>query len=93
MPVTMHNLSIAGQRLTVRSPADPEYVERLAAMVDQRIARTGGHGAGPLGAALLAALSLADDLVKAQDEAARLRREVVRRADAILTTLADADDR
>jgi cell division protein ZapA (FtsZ GTPase activity inhibitor) len=85
-----HQLTIAGQRLTVRSAAEPAYVARLAAELDGRIARVGAQGAGPLVAALLAALGLADELEKAQDEAARLRGEVVRRSDEILATLAES---
>ncbi len=93
MHVTTHQLSIAGQRLTIRSSADPAHLERLAAEVDRRVARAGGQGAPPVGAALLAALGLADELEKARGELARLRTDVVRRADEILVTLSDAGRR
>jgi cell division protein ZapA (FtsZ GTPase activity inhibitor) len=90
---TTHQLSIAGQRLTIRSSADAAHLERLAAEVDRRVARAGGQGAPPVGAALLAALGLADELEKARAEMARLRLEVVRRADEMLATLSEAGRR
>ncbi len=82
-----HELHIAGHHLTVRSPADAEYVQQLARMVDERVQAAGGQGAGPYGTVLLAALALADALRKAEDEAERLRRDVQWRADDMLTTL------
>jgi cell division protein ZapA len=61
---------IAGEEHVLRSPADPEYTRACAMLVDRRIRelreRTGlveGHRA-----AILAALSLADELFRAQRE-------------------------
>ncbi len=87
MIVTTHALYIAGHHLTVRSAADADYVQVLARLVDDRILSAGGQGAGPIGSVLLAALALADELKKSEDEVARLRRDVQWRADKMLTTL------
>lgn len=75
-------VSIAGEEHTIRATAEPEYTRRCAALVDDRIqqirAMSGlieGHKA-----AILAALSIADELFQAQDEAERLRKEGASRA-------------
>lgn len=69
---------IAGEDHVLRSPADPEYTRACAALVDRRIRelreRTGlieGHRG-----AILAALSLADELFRAQKELEALRSGV-----------------
>ncbi|MDY0110586.1 MAG: cell division protein ZapA [Candidatus Krumholzibacteria bacterium] len=72
-------VSIFGREYTLRSDVDPEWVRVLAQQIDQRM-RDAAAGGGPLGAdrlAILVALNLADDLLKAQqsgpDELASLR--------------------
>ena len=73
---------IAGEEHTIRANAEPEYTKRCAKMVDDRI-----HGirvqAGLVEghkAAILAALSIADECFQAIDELERIRREVASRA-------------
>lgn len=77
MAVTTHHLSIAGHRLTVRSPMAPERARRLAEMVSARAQEAVEAGAGSQGAILLAALALADEVLRRresdhQDEASAL---------------------
>lgn len=73
---------IAGEEHTIRADAEPAYTKRCAKMVDERISsirkRAGlveGHRV-----AILAALSLTDELVQARDELERLQKEVVSRS-------------
>ena len=73
---------IAGEEHTIRANAEPEYTRKCAKLVDDRIheirSKSGlieGHKA-----AILAALSIADELFQAQDDAVRVRREVTSRA-------------
>ena len=82
-----HEITIGGHRLQLRSPADHDYVQALARLVDERVQRVADQGAGPVGTLLLAALGLADELEKTRAEAARLKRDVKWRADDLLTTL------
>ncbi|MCB9522248.1 MAG: cell division protein ZapA [Myxococcales bacterium] len=67
MSAHTHRLQIAGHVVTVRSPADTAYVRALAADLDARVRAVGDQGAGPVGAVLVAALGLADELRRAQD--------------------------
>lgn len=74
---------IAGEEHTIRANAEPEYTRRCAELVDQRIqeirAKSGlieTHKA-----AILAAMSIADECFQAVAEAERLRADVAGRAD------------
>jgi cell division protein ZapA (FtsZ GTPase activity inhibitor) len=81
-------VDIGGERHVLRSDAPPEYTRRVAAHVDQTI-RAMGRTLDPHKAAILAALTLTDELFRAQGELAQMRAELVRRA----TRLADVLDR
>jgi cell division protein ZapA (FtsZ GTPase activity inhibitor) len=62
-------VSIAGEEHTIRSSAKPEYTERCAAYVDRRFHEI-KKLVGPLEGnklAILAALSITDELLQAQD--------------------------
>jgi cell division protein ZapA (FtsZ GTPase activity inhibitor) len=87
---------IAGEEHVLRSDADPEHTLRCARLVDQRIAEIRGRvGAleGPR-VAILAGLSLADELFQLRDEHARLRAELAARTQELVrrveAALADA---
>ena len=68
---------VAGREYTLVSADTVEHLSRVAADVDRQMtemqsaARTSKENA-----AVLAALNLADELMKAKDENARLRREL-----------------
>jgi cell division protein ZapA (FtsZ GTPase activity inhibitor) len=73
---------IAGEEHTIRASAEPAYTRKCAELVDDRIHRIRlqaglieGHKA-----AILAALSIADECFQAQEELTRLRADVAQRA-------------
>ncbi len=80
---------IAGEEHTIRANAEPEYTRRCAKLVDDRIreirSKSGlieGHKA-----AILAALSIADEYFQAQEEAGRTRADLDGRAAALASRI------
>ena len=79
-------LTLLGQKLSLRSEASPEYLQALAAFVEDRVATLQNSGVrDPLKALSLAALDMADELHRAQEErsgegevGARLRAVIAR---------------
>lgn len=68
---------VAGRDYTLISPDSPEYLRRVAAYVDRKLSETAQAARVPLaGATVLAAIELGDELMRAQDENQRLRREL-----------------
>jgi cell division protein ZapA len=77
---------IAGEEHAIRANAEPEYTRRCAKLVDERITDIRSRS-GPIEghrAAILAALSLSDELFQTQEDLARLQRELAARADALI---------
>jgi cell division protein ZapA len=80
------SVRIAGEEHVIRSSADPNHTLRCARLVDERIAEVRervGALEGPR-VAILAGLSLADELLKLQDEQARLEKELESRASTLV---------
>lgn len=82
MQKTSVTVRIAGEEHTIRASAEPEYTRRCAKLVDDRIHQIRlqaglieGHKA-----AILAALSIADEFFQAQEELERTRFESGERA-------------
>jgi cell division protein ZapA len=82
---TSVTVRIAGEEHTIRASAEPEYTRRCAKLVDDRIHQIRlsaglieGHKA-----AILAALSIADQFFQAQDDADLVRAEVANRLDGL----------
>jgi cell division protein ZapA len=82
---TSVTVRIAGEEHTIRASAEPSYTRRCAKLVDDRIhqirVQAGlieGHKA-----AILAALSIADEYFQAQAELERLRTDLSSRATAL----------
>ena len=74
-----YTLHIAGREYTLTSSDAPEHVRRVAVYVDRRIAETGASGlVNRETAAVIAGLSMADELLNAQDDNTRLRRELAK---------------
>lgn len=73
-----YTLRIAGRDYTLTSSDSAEHMHRMAVYVDRKIAetRTGGI-VNRETAAVIAALSMADELLGAQDDNTRLRRELL----------------
>jgi len=79
---TSVTVRIAGEEHTIRASAEPAYTRRCAKLVDDRIHQIRlqaglieGHKA-----AILAALSIADECFQAQAELERLRADLADRA-------------
>ena len=69
---------IAGEEHTIRTNAEPEYTKLCASYVDERISEIRSQGAlmETHKAAILAALSISDELLQAREELERVRKEV-----------------
>lgn len=79
---TSVTVRIAGEEHVIRASAEPEYTRACARFVDERIMEV-REQAGLIEshrAAILAAMSIADEFFQARDELDGLRKEVVSRA-------------
>ena len=84
-------VSIAGEEHTIRSSAEPEYTARCAAYVDRRfndikkqVGLIEGHKV-----AILAALSITDELFQAQDTQELSGSHIAERVNALAALLED----
>jgi cell division protein ZapA (FtsZ GTPase activity inhibitor) len=76
------SVRIAGEEHVIRASAEPDYTRRCASYVDERIMEI-REKAGLLEshkAAILAALSITDELLQTQKELQRLRSDVSQEA-------------
>lgn len=73
---------IAGEEHTIRANAEPDYTRKCARLVDDRIQEIRAKGGLIEGhkAAILAALSIADEYFQAEEELGRVRKEAASRA-------------
>lgn len=84
-------VEIAGERHVLRSDASIEYTESVAAHVDSTIrALRAGNVLEPHRAAILAALTVTDELFRTRAELAALREEIVRRSSRVAYLLEQA---
>lgn len=84
-------VEIAGQKHVLRSDVPAEYTRSVAAHVDATIrALPGTRTLEPHRAAILAALSITDELFRVREDLARLRAEVDRRAERFADALESA---
>lgn len=86
-------VTVAGHSLSLRTDAKPRYVKDLAEYVTTKIdqAKSGKVGSTQ-SLALLAAMTIADELFQLREEKARLERQVRERTQRILRHL-DAEER
>jgi cell division protein ZapA len=84
------SISIAGQKYTIKSDAEESYVHSLADLVDEKIKQVqrGAKTASRDAVAVLAALQIADDLVRERNGRAELRRRVREKSRAIRALIA-----
>ena len=69
---------VAGREYTLVSSDSPEYIGRVAAYVDRKINEAALAAHHPVDkAAVLVALNIADELMRAHDENSRLRRDLM----------------
>ena len=81
-------LTLLGQKLSLRSEASPEYLRALAAFVEERVATLQSSGVrDPLKALSLAALDMADELHRAREERSGDEGEVGARLRAVIARL------
>ena len=81
-------LSLLGQTLTVRTEAPPEYVRRLAAYLEDRVAELTKSGVkDPMAALTLAALDITDELFRLREDRSRAEGDVSARVGALLELL------
>jgi cell division protein ZapA len=85
------HVDIHGQRYSVRSDLDPQYIGELAAFLDDRMQAAARElaSADPLRVAILAALNIADELYRAKRNADGAGGELLARA-AEIEQLVDA---
>ena len=73
-----YTLRIAGRDYTLTSSDAPEHVRRVAVYMDRKLAETASSGfLNREAAAVIAGLSIADELLTSQDDNTRLRRELM----------------
>lgn len=85
-------VDISGRRYKIESEHEPETVRALARYVDRRmrqIAGRAGHG-DVLGAAVLAALNIADDYFQTRRALERREKEITERTRSLAETLGRA---
>ncbi len=74
------SITIAGQKYTIKSDAEERYVHSLAELVDDKIREVQRGAQGKVvtrdAVAVLAALQIADDLVRERNARVELRRRV-----------------
>lgn len=80
---------VAGQRLAVRTSAQPAYVEELASFVTERIEelRDSGRSMTTQSMALLAAMNIADELFQLRERQEGLKQQVREKSERILRYL------
>jgi cell division protein ZapA len=85
------SVEIRGQRYPIRSTLDPQYVNSLAAFVDEkmRAAAESTPSGDSVRLAVLAALNIADELFRCQDTQQARRGALMERTEA-LERLVDA---
>lgn len=75
---------IGGEEYSIRSPADPDYTRELAGHIDRAIngvlSATQGTMVQAHKAAILASLTITDELFQARAELERLRGEIAARS-------------
>ena len=86
-------VSVGGQRLSLKTDAKARYIKELADYVTSKIdqAKSTGKIATTQSLALLAALTIADELYQTREQLERLERQVRERTQRILRYL-DAEE-
>ena len=70
-------INICGEDYTLIAEESPSYMERVGKLVDEKLSEVLSAGSvSRTDAAILAAINLADELLKAQESGENLRRQV-----------------
>ena len=96
MGYTMANrvtMNICGQDYTLVAEESPSYMERVGKLVDAKLSEVlDAAGVSRTDAAILAAVNMADELLKAQETADNLRRQIKSYADEANQAKNEASD-
>jgi cell division protein ZapA len=78
-------VTILGQKYTVRGDAHEDYIRKLASFVDAKLKEVYNTAPGitPLKAAILASLDIADELHKLREAQENITRNIEERANAL----------
>jgi cell division protein ZapA len=82
-------VTVAGQKLSIRTHAKPTYVKDLASFVSGQLdeVRGGARTATTQSLALLAAMNIADELFQLREKHDKLKRDVREKTSHILNQL------
>lgn len=82
-------VTVAGQKLSIRTNAKPTYVKELASFVSDQLDQVRGAGrtATTQSLALLAAMNIADELFQLRETHQQLKREVREKTTRLLLHL------
>lgn len=85
-------LEVQGESYTIRSDAPPEHMRHVAQYVDKAIAkvRAGAPSLDPQRAAVLAAMQMADELLRARQDSGELAADMKALADEVRRLLPPA---
>lgn len=88
---TRVELTVLGQALTIRTEVSAEYVQSLAAYLEDRVETLKKGGIrDPNSALILAALDITDELFRARDDTSRREGDVSARLGALVSLLEQA---
>ena len=86
-------MNICGQDYTLVAEESPSYMERVGKLVDAKLSEVlDAAGVSRTDAAILAAVNMADQLLKAQEAADNLRRQIKSYADEANQAKNEASD-
>ena len=90
-PPQVVTVEIMGQRFSIRSSLDVEYINRLASYVDHKIQAATEHSTGgdTVRIAVLAAMNIADDYFRSRETGTSLESALKARAGEIERMVAD----
>lgn len=86
-------VSVAGQKISLRTDAKPKYVRELASFVSEKIeeVKVGGRTVTTQSLAIMAALQIADELYQLRANQEQLKRQIKERTERILRYLERED--
>jgi len=78
-------ISILGQKYTIKGDAHEEYIKNLAAYVEEKLQEihAGNPNITPLKASILASLNIADELHKLKEDHNRATKTIEEKADVL----------
>ena len=81
------SLNIGGRSFMITTDTDEQHVQKLAAMVDEKIRSTTTKSTGGMTELMLAALSLADDLLESEDRYSGLKNKIRQQSQKLLSQM------